>query len=49
MHVRGKLNSNATLQGKEHCRAVTVRMENGKSFRFTPAGNSPNNWVLAWI
>ena len=49
MHVRGKLNSNATLQGKEHCRAVTLRMENGKSFRFTPAGNSPNNWVLAWI
>lgn len=45
--IRGRLNANSTLQGKEHCRAVTVRMENGKSFRLTPA--NPNSWVLAWV
>jgi hypothetical protein len=44
-YVLGRLNAAASLQGKENCREVIVRMENGKSFKFD---GSPN-WALSWL
>ena len=47
-YVLTRLKAKGALQGKENCRTVIVRMENGRSFKFDQAGGALN-WTLAWL